>query len=210
MHPTPLYCITDEQKDSVYEPAEDTFLLLDALEKDAEALEQLKPNVVVEVGSGSGIVSIFCQQLIRLPVFNLATDMNFNALQCTQTTAQLNNASVEAVQCDLLSALSYRLCGLIDVLLFNPPYVPTEQEATSDSVRCWAGGPTGRGAVDRLFTQLPEILAPGGFFYVVALHSNDIVNMLARNQSTFSSKILLERKCGIEHLFVLKFTKLKY
>ncbi|CAG9535703.1 unnamed protein product [Cercopithifilaria johnstoni] len=199
MHPTPLYHITDEQKDSVYEPAEDTFLLLDALEKDAEALEQLKPNVVVEIGSGSGIVSVFCQQLIRSPVFALVTDINFKALQCTKTTAQLNNSSVEAVQCDLLSALSYRLYGLIDVLFFNPPYV-----------RCWAGGPTGRGTVDRIFAQLPEILAPGGFFYVVALHSNDIVNMLASNKSTFSSKILLERRCGIEHLFVLKFTKSKY
>ncbi|EFO26376.1 methylase [Loa loa] len=210
MHPTPLYRITDEQKESVYEPAEDTFLLLDALEEDKEALEQLEPNVVVEIGSGSGIVSVFCQQLLRVPVFTLTTDMNFKALQCTRTTAQLNNVSVEAVQCDLLSALNHRLCGLVDVLLFNPPYVPTEQEATSDSVRCWAGGPTGRGAIDRLFAQLPEILAPGGFFFVVALHSNDIARMLAFNQSIFSSKILLERRCGIEHLFVLKFTKSKY
>ncbi|OZC06283.1 putative methylase [Onchocerca flexuosa] len=207
MHPTPLYRITDEQKDSVYEPAEDTFLLLDALEKDREALEKLEPNVVVEIGSGSGIVSVFCQQLLRIPVLNLATDMNFRALQCTETTAQLNNVSVEVIQCDLLSAL--KLSSLIDVLLFNPPYVPTEQEAASDSVRRWAGGPTGRSAVDRLFVQLPEILSPGGFFYVIALHSNDILNMLARNQSTFSSEILLERRCGIEHLFVLKFTKLK-
>ncbi|EJW72780.1 hypothetical protein WUBG_16311 [Wuchereria bancrofti] len=59
MHPTPLYHITDEQKDSVYEPAEDTFLLLDALEKDREALGQLEPNVVVEIGSGSGIIRYF-------------------------------------------------------------------------------------------------------------------------------------------------------
>uniref|UniRef100_A0A5S6PHX0 Methyltransferase HEMK2 n=1 Tax=Brugia malayi TaxID=6279 RepID=A0A5S6PHX0_BRUMA len=212
MHPTPLYHITDEQKDSVYEPAEDTFLLLDALEKDREvwALEQLEPNVVVEIGSGSGIISVFCQQLLRVPVLTLVTDMNFKALQCTRATAQLNNVAVEAVQCDLLSALDHRLYGLVDVLLFNPPYVPTEHEATSDSARCWAGGPTGRDAVDRLFAHLSEILAPGGFFYVVALHSNDIVSMLARNQSSFSSKILLERRCGIEHLFVLKFTKSKY
>ncbi|VDK79254.1 unnamed protein product [Litomosoides sigmodontis] len=196
MRPTPLYQITDEQRDSVYEPAEDTFLLLDALEKDAEsevvvlklpdelvflqALEQLKPNVILEIGSGTG------------------------------SAAQLNSASVEAIQCDLLSALSYRLCGLVDVLLFNPPYVPTEHEATSDYDRCWAGGPTGRSAVDRLFAKLPEILAPGGFFYVVALQSNNVVDMLAHNQSAFSSKILLERRCGSEYLFVLKFTRLKY
>ncbi|KAM3718233.1 eRF1 methyltransferase catalytic subunit [Dirofilaria immitis] len=125
MHPTPLYHITDDQKDNVYEPAEDTFLLLDALEKDKKSLEELKPNVIVEIGSGSGIVSVFCQHLLHVP--------------CTQTTAELNNVSVEAVQCDLLSALRYQLSGMVDVLLFNPPYVPTEQEATSDSASSLLG-----------------------------------------------------------------------
>ncbi|KAM3718235.1 eRF1 methyltransferase catalytic subunit [Dirofilaria immitis] len=139
MHPTPLYHITDDQKDNVYEPAEDTFLLLDALEKDKKSLEELKPNVIVEIGSGSGIVSVFCQHLLHVPVLNFATDMNFKALQCTQTTAELNNVSVEAVQCDLLSALRYQLSGMVDVLLFNPPYVPTEQEATSDSASSLLG-----------------------------------------------------------------------
>uniref|UniRef100_A0A915Q566 Methyltransferase HEMK2 n=1 Tax=Setaria digitata TaxID=48799 RepID=A0A915Q566_9BILA len=198
MHPTPTYYITNEQKDSVYEPAEDTFLLMDALEKDNEALRELEPSVVVEIGSGTGVIAVFCQQLLRMPAFTLTTDINFKALQCTRGTAYLNNGSVEVVQCDLLSALQYRLYGLVDVLLFNPPYA-----------RCWAGGPSGRCVVDQLFTHLPEILAPGGFFYVVALHSNDVPNMLAYNRSTFSSKIVLERRCGIEHLFVLKFTKSK-
>ena len=37
-----LSCITDEDKDSVYEPAEDTFLLLDTLEEDCHLIRARK------------------------------------------------------------------------------------------------------------------------------------------------------------------------
>lgn len=37
-------------KDSVYEPAEDTFLMADALEADGEFLCMLRPSVCVELG----------------------------------------------------------------------------------------------------------------------------------------------------------------
>ena len=40
----------------VYEPAEDTFLLIDAIEKDIEEIKVEKPLIVVEIGCGSGSV----------------------------------------------------------------------------------------------------------------------------------------------------------
>ena len=64
MFPTPrLAHLTSEDYDRVYEPAEDTFLLMDALEKDKELLARTRPAICVEVGSGSGAVLTFLAQV---------------------------------------------------------------------------------------------------------------------------------------------------
>ncbi|KAJ2008394.1 S-adenosylmethionine-dependent methyltransferase, partial [Coemansia thaxteri] len=49
---------------TVYEPAEDTHLLLDALENDRTELHELRPTICVEIGSGSGCVSAFLGQVL--------------------------------------------------------------------------------------------------------------------------------------------------
>lgn len=51
MIPTPdLSHLTRADYDLVYEPAEDTFILLDALEQDADELKRLRPSICLEVG----------------------------------------------------------------------------------------------------------------------------------------------------------------
>ena len=57
---------------NVYEPSEDTFLLLDALFADRAALRTSR--VIVEIGPGSGVVSTYLAKLTHSKV--LAVDIN--------------------------------------------------------------------------------------------------------------------------------------
>jgi release factor glutamine methyltransferase len=58
--------LTKKDFENVYEPMEDTFLLLDALEEDLQALEALNPQLICEIGSGSGCVITFLSMLLGI------------------------------------------------------------------------------------------------------------------------------------------------
>ncbi|CAJ1086781.1 methyltransferase N6AMT1 [Xyrichtys novacula] len=127
--PTPVYSHAGRgQFRDVYEPAEDSFLLIDALEKDAERLRTLSPCVCLEVGSGSGVVSAFLASVIGPSALFLCTDVNPAAAECTAKTASCNSVSLQPVITSLVDSLLPRLSGKVDVLLFNPPYVVTPSE----------------------------------------------------------------------------------
>ncbi|KAI6179290.1 MTS domain-containing protein [Aphelenchoides besseyi] len=208
--PTPLYRV--DSRTDVYPPAEDTFLLLDTLELEAELIVQtVKPKIAVEIGCGSGIVSTFIAKMpeIQRSLFAIfCTDLNRDALECTKLTADLNSASmfVNTINCNLIDAL--RLPNAVDLLVFNPPYVPTDEAASSVGELSYAGGPHGRNAVDSLLPQIPSILSkPNGVFYLIALHAND-VNLLCNvlEKEDIQGTVCAKRRCGIELLYVLKYT----
>ena len=49
-----------------YEPDQDSFLFLDALEKEYSFIRASHPSFIVEIGPGSGIISTFLSKLIRI------------------------------------------------------------------------------------------------------------------------------------------------
>ena len=49
----PIIPLDSRDFENVYEPAEDTFLFMDALEKDLPFLRKLSPSIVLELGSVS-------------------------------------------------------------------------------------------------------------------------------------------------------------
>uniref|UniRef100_A0A1I7XMW9 Methyltransferase HEMK2 n=1 Tax=Heterorhabditis bacteriophora TaxID=37862 RepID=A0A1I7XMW9_HETBA len=163
------------------------------------------PQIILEIGCGSGIVSAFVNLAMGRNVLSLATDLNPHALECTLETSRLNGTEINVIQTDLEKGLD-QLQKKVDLLLFNPPYVPTENDPENDLERCWVGGISGRGTLDRLLPHVPFLLSSTGVFYLVALHSNDIASLLCYFPS-FKGSVVMERRCGIEHLYILKFCR---
>jgi release factor glutamine methyltransferase len=68
--------------------------------------------------------------------------------------------TLSAIVCDLASPLASRLQGKVDLLIFNPPYVPTEEEEVSVAAEkrgiesSWAGGLSGMAVTSRLLCQV--------------------------------------------------------
>lgn len=210
---TPDYShLTSQDYEKIYEPSEDTFLFLDALEKDIKYLNDLRPQIVFEIGPGSGLVINFLAKHLEdaYKTAFFASDINKNACLATQKTSFINKNYINIVNCDLLEPLIDRLRNKIDVLLFNPPYVVTEaDELGSKNLQAsWAGGSDGRQVMNRVFNQLNNILSKNGVFYLVAVKQNKIdeIDKLL-NELGFKTEVIMNRRAGIENLFILKFTR---
>ena len=210
---TPIVKLSDKDSETVYEPSEDSFLLIDALEADLEALKAMKPTMCLEIGSGSGIVitavavalSKHCQS------YHLAVDINFDACKATKNTAMLNSVEVDAVRMDLSSCI--RGNHGFDLVVFNPPYVVTSDKEISDErhlFKAWAGGTNGRKVMERLFPKIPDILSDTGTFYLLAIKENDPEHILRIFKGlSMTGEIVAERKIRGEHLYILRFKKIK-
>jgi methylase of polypeptide subunit release factors len=90
--------ISHEDSAFIYIPAEDTYLLCDALLCEINNIVDIrKPGTVLEIGCGSGcVITYLCKLLYeRNQIYAAyATDINPIALKTTSITAERNDVSV--------------------------------------------------------------------------------------------------------------------
>ncbi|PGH18980.1 hypothetical protein AJ79_00013 [Helicocarpus griseus UAMH5409] len=225
--------------DTIYEPAEDSYLFLDTLSSAAETawltprfnasgINSIPPSstnspqpLVVEVGTGSGVVLAFVAANAntifgRRDILTLGTDVNSDACSATRQTVCLATeesqkgedgntiSKASTVQPQFLSSLTADLCSplrskSVDVLIFNPPYVPTPElpdipspdEGESSLTQferesyllslSFAGGELGMETTNRLLDSIPEVLDPvRGVAYVLLCAQNKPNEVKAR------------------------------
>lgn len=200
----------------VYEPAEDTFLLLDALENDLASLKK-HAFVSMECGSGSGSVITALSKSLSENSSNrimFATDINMRACKTSMKCARYHGQNhLQVIRTNLAEALVDRLKNCVDLLVFNPPYVPTTQsEIESGSEEpiyfSWAGGQNGRASTDRFVQEyIPQLISkPNGTAYLVALDQNNIDYLrTVLIKQNISGSVVMQRRAGIEYLSVIKY-----
>jgi len=148
-------------------------------------------------------------------VLYLATDINPHACRCTSLTGRRNNVEIDVVNGSFATPFYSRLCRSVDVLLFNPPYVPTPDEEAYDGQTTgeiggsWAGGSEGTRITNIMLDQVERLLSPKGRFYLVALKQNNIQKVIESMESLhgLNGEIVIERRAHQEYLFVLRFTR---
>lgn len=148
----------------VYRPQEDSHLLIDTLERTTVVVGRR----VVDLCTGSGVVAIAAAGLGAAEV--TAWDVSEDAVSCARRNAAQVGADVDVRLGSFDNALAD---GPYDVVVSNPPYVPTPSAidltipANADPAWSWDGGDDGRIIVDPLCTMAPKLLTDGGTMLLV-------------------------------------------
>mmetsp|Transcript_2748 Transcript_2748/g.5009 ORF Transcript_2748/g.5009 Transcript_2748/m.5009 type:complete len:208 (-) Transcript_2748:722-1345(-) len=200
-----------------YPPSEDTFLLMDALELDKELIRRTvgvgpEPCCCLELGSGSGAVLESLIQIIGPRAIYFATDVNHRAAVATFAR---NKSVAEVIVTHLADGMVWKRMGGVRIALFNPPYVPTDEEEylraiqRRDIFASWAGGHRGRQVIDAVLDTMDEWLAPHGLFYLVVSDVNGLQEVTKRAYALdCQCDVVISRNAGdLERLHVLRLEK---
>ena len=248
--------------DHVYEPSDDTYLMLDALgydfdndSCDSNDNDDNQGNNIIssdgvmttlEIGCGTGVNTIYLANLFRkkrqkqcnkntesdtkvqVSDIHIVTDINQHAIEITKQTARHNNIPInttitnnndnddtnttfQTLLCDIATPLLQTHARKMDVIIFNPPYVPTpNDEVGSNGIEAsWAGGTDGRLVIDRALPQIASLLSyPHGAVYMITVDDNkpeEIANIMMEK---YGIRVIpyLRRRARNEFLTVLKMT----
>lgn len=179
--------------DSVYAPAEDSFLLAESV-----ALPLGGCKTALDLGTGSGIQAInLCLLGAKKAV---AADINKDALQDTRENAKRFGFSrrVNIVRSDLFSALRGTK---FDVIVFNPPYVPSGKPKLRDV----DGGKRGREVLDLFLSRFGKHLNKEGVCYFMQSSLNGDGKTETRlKRRGFAFEVAARRRLFFEELLVYR------
>ncbi|OBK31103.1 methylase [Mycobacterium asiaticum] len=174
-YPAPADSLVTE---TVYQPQYDSFLLVETMRR----TKLIPRRKVLDLCTGSGFVAISAAEMGCASI--TAYDICPHAVRYSRGNATSAGVDVDVRQGSWAVALEH---APFDVVVANPPYVPTPPVDDSEEISpsagpswAWNAGPDGRLVLDPLCESAPELLDNGGSLLLV--HS-----ALAGTQQTVDS-----------------------
>lgn len=165
----------------IYEPAEDSYLLEEQVKKFAK-----RGIKVLDMGTGSGIQA------------EAAKDCDVLAVDINQECVDfVRKKGINCIKSDLFENVK----GKFDLIIFNPPYLPEDEEEPEDSKLSTTGGKKGNEILERFFSQVENYLNKNGKILIVFSSLTPDVDKIIKKYG-FSYKKLSEQKIPFETLYV--------
>lgn len=156
-----------ESCEGVYEPAEDSYLMVESVKCG---------KTVLEIGCGTGVVSLHCASKGSMVD---AVDLNPGAVKCAQENARLNGLVLDAYESDLFSGVPEG--KKYDTIIFNPPYLPTEDNIPGSEQ--WDGGHDGFKITRPFLQEAPGHLSDSGEIYMILSSLTDMKSLISEFNS---------------------------
>ncbi len=174
-------------------PRQDTETLVEA------ALAVCKPGMrVLDLCTGSGCILISLLHLVE-GLVGVGSDISKQALLVARENAKANDVDAEWVRSDLFSTIS----GNFDVIVSNPPYIPSRDIDTLmpevrdfEPVEAMDGHEDGLFFYDRILEECHGFLNPGGYLmFEIGYDQGEAVSERMR-QAGFLDVQVIRDLCG--------------
>jgi release factor glutamine methyltransferase len=177
----------NELPKEVYSPSDDSFLMLDAISS-----FQFTGKTTLDMGTGSGILGLFAA--LQGATVTVA-DVSEAAANHAAKAAHSLGVKVDAVVSNLFANIK----GTFEVVLFNPPYLPSTAtvDATTD------GGRNGLEVIQKFLSELGDYLVKDGTAFLLLSSFNNPSSLLHKHPE-FSSSVVRKLSLFFEELQVLK------
>ncbi|OCB34740.1 methylase [Mycobacterium malmoense] len=150
---------------NVYRPQDDSCLLVEVMRESS----LIPGRRVLDLCTGSGFVAIAAAEMGGADV--TAFDICPHAVGCSRGNAVAAGVDVDVRKGTWSDALD---CAPFDVVVSNPPYVPTPPDGDTEYISpaagpswAWNAGPDGRMLLDPLCEAAPKLLCDGGSLLLV-------------------------------------------
>jgi len=209
--------------ENVYYPSEDTFLLIDYFKDKIsdtyfDGININEIEYILDMGTGTGIIAIFFQYFkLKSKKFNpkiVASDILENSIECAKKNETLNKFHDEILflQSDLFKSFPDSLKSSFNIIIFNPPYLPSSPLITDNKKidHSWDGGLKFEILIEfiKKVRNYLNVQKPHYIYYISSSRTNLEELNKAMDDLKFKSEIVRRKHIFFEDIFLNRITNL--